>query len=155
MSCEITCEDLAAFTTEDLAPERQNAIREHLSGCSDCRELLAALNRADSLLASLSPVAPGSSAILSTRRAFSDVTRGLQTQEIMTLEETALFLRITPEQLGEIMEELPAFELAGQIRVRRIRLIEWIQQRERNFNRQLSESWVSRASVYGIGTGAA
>ena len=155
MSCEITYEDLAAFASEDLEPARQNTIRDHVLACPDCRRRLATLDRADGLLASVSPVAPAPSAILAARRAFSDVTRGLQTREIMTLEETALFLRITPEQLGEIVEELPAFELAGQIRVRRTRLTEWIQQRERLFSRQLTESWAARASVHRIGTGAA
>ena len=155
MGCEISYEDLAAFAAEELESGRQNEIREHISDCSSCRDRLAALERTDSLLAGLRPVGPDNSAVLATRRAISEVTRGLGVQEIMTLEETAAFLRITGEQLGEIMEELPAFELAGQVRVRRARLVEWIQQRERSFNRQLSESWASRASVHGIGTGAA
>ena len=155
MGCETTYQDLAAFATGELEPQRQTQIDQHLSDCSSCRERLTALSRTDNLLASLTPVAPGNSTVLAARRALSELIRGPEVQEIMTLEETAGFLRITTEQLGEIMEELPAFELAGQIRVRRTRLIEWIQQRERSFTRQITESWVARASVHGIGTGAA
>ena len=155
MTCDILYEDLAAFVAEELEPDREAAIREHVSDCTSCRQRITALNRTDAMLRSLRPVAPNSSAILSARRSLSEIVHGPQVSEIMTLEETANFLKITSEQLGEIMEDLPAFELAGQIRVRRTRLIEWIQQRERNFTRQVSESWAARASVHGIGTGAA
>ena len=62
-------------------------------------------------------------------------------------KQTADFLRITRDQLGEIVEELPAFELAGQIRIRRQRLIEWVQQRERDYSRQASQRWVSGARI--------
>ena len=157
MNCEIeiTYEDLAAFATEELEPDRQVKIREHLSGCSSCRERLSALNKTDALLGSLKPIAASVSAILSARRSLSEIIHGSQVSEVMTLEETANFLRISSEELGEIMEELPAFELAGQIRVRRTRLIEWIQRRERDYSRQVSESWVARANVHGLGMGVA
>ena len=64
----------------------------------------------------------------------------------MTLEEVAEFLRISGDELGEIVEELPAFELGGRIRVRRAKLLEWIQQRERDYSRDIASSWAARAS---------
>ena len=72
----------------------------------------------------------------------------------MTLDEVAAFLRIDPSDLGEVAEELPAFELGGQVRVRRERLIEWIQQRERAYTRQAGESWAAREMTDELSLGA-
>ena len=155
MNCEITNEDLAAFAIGESEPGREAEIREHIINCTSCHQRIKALEQTDTLLESLKPTAPSVSAILSARRSLSEIIHGSQVSEIMTLEETANFLRITSEQLGEIVEDLPAFELAGQIRVRRARLVEWIQRRERDYNRQVSESWVARANVHGLGTGVA
>ena len=155
MSCEITYEDLAAFAVGELEPERQAEITRHVSDCTACSSRLTSLTNTDALLRSIKPTQPAISTILATRRTLSTVIGRPQAQEIMTLEETANFLRLTNEQLGEVMEELPAFELAGQIRVRRTRLIEWIQRREQDYSRQVSESWVARAGVHGIGLGVA
>ena len=63
----------------------------------------------------------------------------------MTLDEVAAFLRLSDAQLDEVVEELPAFELGGQLRVRRQRLIEWLQQRERDYARQAAGSWAAQA----------
>lgn len=50
--------------------------------------------------------------------------------EIMTLAEVAKFLRLPEPDLAEVADSLPAFELAGQILVRKSRLLEWIAHRE-------------------------
>lgn len=118
-------------------------------------EELSALNRIDEILKTLPPLCPPASTVLATRRVLAQYIRPARVCEIMTLEEAADFLRITADQLGEIVEELPAFELAGQIRVRRDRLLEWVQQRERDYNRQRSESWVARAGRIGLERGVA
>jgi len=65
----------------------------------------------------------------------------------MTLNEVAELLRISPDELGEIAEELPAFELAGRVRVRREKLMEWIAQRESAYARQVAASRVARAAA--------
>lgn len=155
MSCDIAYEELAAFADGDLNPSRLEEIREHLAGCGACRKRLDALSRSDALLAATRRLPPSGSAILAARRALSEVIRRRQVPEIMTLAEAAEFLRVTPDQLGEVVEELPAFELGGQIRLRRQRLLEWIEHRERDYSRQVSASWVARSSVLGLGTGAA
>ena len=61
----------------------------------------------------------------------------------MTLDEVAEFLRVSLEELGEVVGELPAFELAGRVRVRRTKLIEWIEKRERAYARGRIESEVA------------
>ena len=153
MHCDVTYEELAGFAAGDLDEQRQATIREHLLHCERCRRRNDALKKADAALAALPPARPRGSAILKARRALAEVTRGPHAAEIMTLEEAAEFLRITPDQLGEIAEELPAFELAGQIRIRRARLVEWVQQRERDYARQAAASWAAQAEARGVGMG--
>jgi len=63
----------------------------------------------------------------------------------MTLDEVAEFLRLSPGQLDEVASDLPGFELAGQVRVRRAKLLEWIERRERSYLRNTVASRVARA----------
>ena len=155
MNCQITHEELAAYTAGDLDARRQAEIDQHLPGCMECRQRLELLRQIDTALASLPPVQPSASALLETRRALAEFIRPKRYPEIMTLAEAADFLRVTPDELGEVSEGLPAFELAGQVRVRRARLVEWIEQREREFSRQNSASWVARSRSRGFGIGVA
>ena len=155
MDCDVAYEVLVAFADGDLDETRQLEIDRHVTACEKCRERLQAVLASDAVLTSMKRLEPSAGATLSARRALAEVIRRPQLAEIMTLDEAADFLRITLDQLGELVEELPAFELAGQIRLRRERLIEWIQQRERDYVRQGAASWVSRAAAVHIGKGVA
>ena len=93
----------------------------------------------------LVPAMPSPAALASVRKALQQATVADTSQQIMTLDQVATFLQIDSDQLGEIAETLPAFELAGQIRVRRAKLIEWIEQRERDYSRNVAASWAARA----------
>ena len=143
MNCDVIYEELAAFAAGEVDAERQAEIRRHVAACDRCRRRLAALERADAALGRMRPARPPAEAVLAARRALADAIRPVRAPEIMTLDEVAELLRVTPEQLGEVVEELPAFELAGQVRVRRQRLIEWIGQRERDYTRQAAASWAA------------
>ena len=145
MACEIAYEELAAYAGGDLETARSKEVERHVESCTSCRRRLEALRRLDALLAEAGCAQPPAKAVLAARRAVAHAIGRSQPREIMTLGEAAEFLRLTPAQLGEIVDELPAFELAGQVRVRRQRLIEWVQQRERDYTRQAGESWVARA----------
>jgi len=85
--------------------------------------------------------------VLAASRTIAEATRATPRPEIMTLDEAAAFLRISPDELGEIAEELPAFELAGRIRVRRSRLIEWVARREADYARDTAASRVARVTA--------
>ncbi len=145
MDCDVTYEELAALLSGDLGEARQAELRRHADGCPRCRDRLDALRRSDAALAGVPRVTPPGRVLLAARRALADVTRGASAPEVMTLAEVVAFLRLTPHQLGQVVDELPAFELAGQIRVRRERLVEWIQQRERDYTRSNAQSDVARS----------
>ncbi len=51
-------------------------------------------------------------------------------QEILTLPEAAALLRVPLELLEEELDTLPTFEIGGAVRLRRTRLMAWINQRE-------------------------
>lgn len=155
MTCDITPENLAAYADGDLPADRLDEIRRHLATCPACRQRLDALARADALLAAAGRAQPPTHALLAARHALTQATGRAPANEIMTLDDVADFLRLTPDQLGEIADQLPAFELAGQIRIRRERLLQWVEQRERSYTRQTAESWAAHAKVLSPETGAA
>ena len=57
------------------------------------------------------------------------------------------------DELDEIAEELPAFELAGRLRVRRQRLMEWIEHREQSYARGATATMAGRAATGWLGEG--
>jgi len=150
MACGVTYEELARLSAGDLEAARAREVKEHVAGCDTCRRRLDALARADAALAALPRVEPPAEALLAARRLLSREVRGGGGQEIMTLEEAAAFLRISLDELAEIVLVLPAFELAGQLRIRRSRLIEWVEARERAFSRSRAQSEVARALSHAL-----
>ena len=155
MACDATDVELAEFAAGDLPVERAGAVERHLARCADCRRRLDVLRRADAWLRLLPRQEPPARTILKVRRALRDEIQGADGPEIMTLGEVAASLRIAPEDLDEIAEDLPAFELAGQVRVRRARLLEWIEQRERRYSMSNAECNVARITTGRFGKGVA
>jgi anti-sigma factor RsiW len=147
VNCDVTYEELAAYVAGEASPDRVEVLRTHHAQCERCRSRIAALRRSDALLAATHRPEPGVEALLATRRALTRTIRRLQVSEIMTLEDVAAFLRIDADALEDIAEELPAFELGGQIRVRRQKLIEWIEQREQSYARGAAAGLAGRASA--------
>ncbi len=155
MICNVSYEELATWSAGDMAPGRQADIQHHITDCPQCQRRLASLGQADSAMVDLMRARPPAEAVLAARQAAArELQQAAQPPEIMTLAETAAFLRLSEEQLGDLADELPAFELAGQVRVRRQRLIEWIQQREQDYTRQTAASRVACA-IRVIGKGVA
>jgi len=142
----VTYEELAALAAGDLDEARGAEIREHATSCENCRRRSRELAEADGALAALKPNLPSARTIFAVRRAISVGLRGAPTREIMTLDEVAEFLRISPVEMAEVAEDLPAFELAGRVRVRRERLIEWLELRERDYARRVAASWAARVT---------
>ena len=154
MNCTITHEILAQFQAGDLDDERSHSIKQHIPHCPRCRARLEALRNTDRTLCRLGHTEPSAEALLNTRHLLSEEIRQPQPPEIMTLDDVAEFLHIGREEVEQFAEELPAFELAGAVRVRRTRLIEWIEQREHQYLRQTVESRVARIARYAVQKGA-
>ncbi len=137
MTCDISHEQLSGEISEELT--------RHIEECDVCRHRMDALKKVDAALGKMPRLEPSDQARLKVRRALAKEIYGPPSPEIMTLEEVSEFLRISPADLREIADELPAFELAGQIRVRRAKLLEWIEQREQKFMVNAIESDIARS----------
>ena len=143
MQCEVTREELSRFEAGEVDEERAARLEAHVAGCADCTRRVDALRRLAADLRRLSPVAPPPHALGAVRRALA-AEHGASPREVMTLEEVAAFLRVTPDRMAEYVDDLPAFELAGRVLIRREKLIEWIERRERAFNRGRIQSVAAR-----------
>lgn len=81
---------------------------------------------------------------LRIRAALDAELRGAREAEafgpVLTVEELALYLQVDSEHVYEQLEQLPAFEFAGEVRFLRTSIDEWIREREKRFRRQVLES---------------
>lgn len=88
---------------------------------------------------------------LRIRAALNAELQGLRGSEsfgpVLRVEELASYLQVAPEQIYEQLEELPAFEFAGEVRFLRASIDEWIREREKQFRRQTIESSLKAARV--------
>lgn len=155
MKCRVTHEELSALAAGDLPEVRAQSLRRHAKSCGACANCLAGLKELDSALAALKPVRPSAQAALATLAAVAEATGRSRGNEVMTLEEVSQYLKVGPRELGELMDELPAFELAGQIRVRRTALETWIKEKEEAYRRKTSGKWFGRPAAITLQKGAA
>jgi len=152
MTDELTIRELARFAAGELPPPRARQVERLLD---EAAAAPAALDRADRALRELVEAPPPARAVLAARRAVAEQLRPTPAREIMTLDEVAEFLRLGPDEMDEVADELPAFELAGRLRVRRARLIEWIEHRERRYAAGRAQSQVARLLSGRFGKGVA
>lgn len=145
MTCDVTYEELADFAAGTLEAARSRELTAHTGDCPRCQRRLAALREVDAGLAALRRAVPSPTGVLAARRSLSEALRRPSDPELMTLDEAAQFLRISLDELEEVVLELPAFEVAGQLRVRRAKLLEWVEARERSYRRSSAQSEVARA----------
>ena len=139
----LSSEELSALALGELTGERQTVAEDHVVDCAECRERFGALRALEAALGALPGFEPPAAAVLETRRAVNAAVRGAAEPEVLTLPEVAGILRVDMAQLRYVMDDLPVFELAGQIRVRRSKLIEWIEEREGAYERRRIESQVA------------
>jgi hypothetical protein len=144
VDCTLTYEELSRYAAGDLAAQRAREVKQHAASCDACRRRLGALSSLDAALSRAPRCEPPAQALLRVRRSLSRELRGSGAPELMTLDEVAAFLRVGLDALEEIVLELPCFELAGQLRVRRSKLLEWIESRERAWAASSAQSEVAR-----------
>ena len=127
MTC-LECQQLLSpYEKGELAPDEAGRVAEHLSGCRICEGRTAVLRELDDWLRAAATPEPSASLLVSVRRR---VHRDLGGGEIMDVDQVAAFLRLSQAQVLDSLDELPCFEVAGQIRFRRAALLKWIEERE-------------------------
>jgi len=156
MPCtDVTLEELAQYADGELRSSRLREVEAHVAGCEDCRSRLASVQEADGMLSRVRPSGPPDSVKLAARRKISEAARPASTPQVLALNEVAALLHITMEELDEIAGELPAFEVAGRIRVRRAKLLAWIAAREQEYVHRTAASWASESKAESLQKGVA
>ncbi len=122
----------------ERAEQLPKQLRKHIEGCAACRQLAERYEALDQRLAAIADQAAelDESTQLSLRREVHRSINRPRTEavsEIMTPAELAAWLKIPSEALDECIEQMPCFELAGQIRFRRSRVEQWLAEREQAF----------------------
>ena len=136
MDCHRVEELLSSYVNDELTEELSVALSEHLRDCSSCRLV------EEELLALRSLCKQDSRPSLADTKAF-DLLANIKSQvasekemasadnEILTMEEAAAFLRVSPRDLEEEFDTLPVFMIGNKLRVRRSQLLLWVEERER------------------------
>ena len=82
-------------------------------------------------------------------RVDGDGGRLAPVKEIMTLEEVAAYLQIEPDVVWKLLNEIPHFEVGGELRFKKSSVDEWIRMKENGnpgdlFDWDLSTGWLDR-----------
>ena len=136
MDCQQVEELLSSYVNNELTKGLRVAVAAHLQDCSTCQ--LAE----EEYLALQSLCQRDARPTLADTKAFS-VLENIKSQvasekemaatdhEILTMEEAAAFLRVSPRDLEEEFDTLPVFMIGNKLRVRRSQLLLWVEERER------------------------
>jgi len=136
MTCTQDPNSLLDYLDGELSAAAAAAVTSHLAGCPSCRRLLASLKDSERSLAELgNETAPVDALMRVQRRVCLDLGIAKE-REILTLEDAADFLRLEADELAEVLDDLPWFELAGRIRFRRQALLDWVRKREQECARE-------------------
>ena len=141
MKCSVTYEELAAFAAQEPGSDD---LGRHVHACGECRKRLAALRDVDGALQRIVKEGPPARGVLNTWRAVLEESRGGRCDEVMTLDDVATFLKLSLDDLEDVASDLPTFEVAGRVRLRRAKLMEWIEDRERRHRRSIAASETAR-----------
>jgi len=160
MTCENVRDHIVAFLDGEVPPDVHAEVSEHLAVCPQCREEADSLRAASQLVRSLAPIQPSETWDLSlqrklmahrcqeltdelirVRRIADELSARLAALEqaemdaraehdLMTVEELAAYLRITPQKVYQMLDDLPHIDLNYEVRFRRSSVDQWLKLRE-------------------------
>lgn len=129
---------------DPLDPDDAAALSAHLQTCARCQQVQAEHAQLSRLLDAHAQRPPqlaapaAASALRAVHAALARERSPDPAPEIMTLDEVAALLRVSRDDLDLELHSLPVFEFAGQLRVRRARLMAWIEAREQQARHRLA-----------------
>lgn len=136
MPCTLDPERLAAWLDGDLNGAAAARMAAHVEACPECRDRTARLTRqAAALRREIDREVPGD-VLARLHDVLPAAGTAVNWPDVLALEDVARYLRVALDDLDRVAADLPAFELAGQIRVRRTELERWIARREQDYAAQ-------------------
>ena len=137
-ACDPWRELLSEYEAHELPAHLAEGVEKHLAECPACSRLLVAIRKTAALVDQL---ADGEPARTMSVRVLGQVDGLLapdlgDAPEIMTPDQLARFLRVSPDRLAEVIDTIQGFDIGGELRFRKERVLEWIQEREHDRERR-------------------
>jgi anti-sigma factor RsiW len=130
-SSESICQWLEQYFDRELNSEEISRFSDHLETCDGCRKkltLLIAVRK--SLLTALDTALPDDADLKIRKKLRAEMLPDPLPNDILDIDDVAGLLKIPVSELITIIDLLPGFEVAGRLRFRRDRIMDWIRQRE-------------------------
>ena len=143
MNCDEISLWLPEYVEQTLSPDTADSIRGHLDDCAACQTALEQLQRLLCAARSLPQLVPSAARVLPISAAIhAEGTPKRRTEfgPVLTMEELADYLRTDQEALQVYLDQIPRFELGGRLLFRRESVEQWLQQRELDFETNVSGS---------------
>lgn len=137
-ACDGWCELLSEYEAGELTAHLAARVEEHLGECPACACLLSALRQTSTLVDQLVDEDPARTMAVRVLGKVDELSAPdfSDAPEIMTPDELARFLRVPPDTLAEVIDTIPGFDIGGEVRFRKERVVEWIDQREHERDRR-------------------
>lgn len=160
MECEQVRDKLVEFMDNEAPDEMRKPIQAHLDGCAECSKELELLRGVTELCQEWKDISPSKSWRAGLRRKLVRVNRGpmselellrgaviglsRRVQEleeshalpsvlesgIMTINDLARYLRLSVDQIYDMIDQLPKFQIGYEYRFRRESIDQWIRSLE-------------------------
>jgi len=160
MICSDVSNQIAAFLDGELPSDAKEAIQNHLRNCPQCQAEYESLKRTSNLVKQLPAIQPSANWDIAfqnklaasqykqlaedfkrLRELAEELTARLAQfeqlelnqnaeQDLMTVEEVAAYLRVSPEKIYEMLDELPYIDLNYELRFRKSSIDQWLRSRE-------------------------
>ena len=136
----MTCEEygalLWAFLADELDQKQDALVRDHLTHCTSCQHRLEQVRRLAAAARALPDDSQSLSLWLETKEAVRvELERAGRAAAafgpVMDADDLAKYLKVDVATVYRHLEEIPHFELEGQMRFRRESIDSWLESRER------------------------
>ncbi len=145
MDCKNFLEIVSEFENGELPEKLHEEAEKHMSGCPKCKDELKNFKKVislcrDSMDAKLS--------LSRTLKMSSSISRLLSEgrepafSPVLTMHDLSNYLRVSGDVIETYLNEIPCFELGGQILFRKEKVDEWIREREQKFGFELLNSQI-------------
>ncbi len=147
MNCNDFLKIISEFEKDELPDELHKEAMKHTDGCQKCKNELKKFKKIMSLSKDFMDAKLSLSAALKMSSFISKLLdEGKQTVfgPILNINDLSNYLRVRGDVIETYLNEIPCFELGGQILFRKEKVDEWIEKREQKFAFELLGSEIEK-----------
>lgn len=142
--------DLSRLLAGELTAEEAEKVRALLEKDEEARAVLATMRRIAESAGRMPCPPPAAVATMRTKAAVREaigVGKPKAFGPVLTLDEVAEYLKVERAMVEEMLDELPAFEFGGKVRLRLDSLEAWIRGRERQYSSGIEAERAARRRI--------